>query len=36
MQITGSQLIINSLIEEGVDKIVAYTGGYDKDVFDAL
>ena len=29
MQITGSQLIINSLIEEGVDKIFAYPGGYD-------
>ena len=36
MQITGSQLIINSLIEEGVDKIFAYPGGYDKDIFDAL
>ena len=36
MEITGSQLIINSLIEEGVDKIFAYPGGYDKDIFDAL
>ena len=36
MEITGSQLIINSLIEEGVDKIFAYQGGYDKDIFDAL
>lgn len=36
MQITGFQLIINSLIEEGVDKIFAYPGGYDKDIFDAL
>ncbi|WP_455544103.1 biosynthetic-type acetolactate synthase large subunit [Intestinibacter sp.] len=36
MQITGSQLIINSLIKEGVDKIFAYPGGYDKDIFDAL
>ena len=27
MEITGSQLIINSLIEEGVDKIFAYPGG---------
>ena len=36
MQIKGSQLIINSLIEEGVDKIFAYPGGYDKDIFDAL
>ena len=36
MEITVSQLIINSLIEEGVDKIFAYQGGYDKDIFDAL
>ena len=36
MQITGSQLIINSLIEEGVDKIFAYPGGNDKDILDAL
>ena len=36
MEIPGSQLIINSLIEEGVNKIFAYPGGYDKDIFDAL
>ena len=35
MQITGSQLIINYFIEEGVDKIFPYPRGYDKDIFDA-
>lgn len=36
MEITGTQLIINSLIEEGVDKIFAYPGGYDVEVIKVI
>jgi acetolactate synthase-1/2/3 large subunit len=36
MQMTGAQILIQTLIEQGVDTVFGYPGGYVIDIFDAL
>jgi acetolactate synthase-1/2/3 large subunit len=36
MQLTGAQILIRSLIEQGCDTVFGYPGGYVIDIFDAL